>query len=419
MVLRTLLGDGPRELAPARALRPDQVVLAGVRALDPGERAFVAEHRIRHVTAAGLANPSVLVDEVAATGADAVYLHIDLDVLDPEVFAAVGTPEPGGLTLEQLITAVRDLASRFTIAGLCLAEYEPQDDGERDVLTGLITAIASAMDGEATDGTAQKVELLAARAWPATYTVSRSGWLLRHTPGVTRRRSNSAAPLAARDDPQHRIESVESFYRSRGLPVLVQVAPAHHHARLDAVLAARGYHLAAPTLVLTAPTTDVISATTTGDAWAVHIDAVTTADWLAAYMALDGHDDSTSVAELVLPRVPGPAAYASLTVDGTVAAMGLFVAEVGWAGIFCMATDRRHRRRGYAHAVLGAGARWAATHGVERLYLQVEAGNEAARGLYEHAGFTHSHTYHYRVAGSGATPERRDDLTPSRSPHPA
>jgi arginase family enzyme/GNAT superfamily N-acetyltransferase len=401
MVLRALLGDGPRELAPARALRPDQVVLAGVRALDPGERAFVAEHQIRHVAAAGLANPSFLVDEVAATGADTVYLHIDLDVLDPDVFGAVGTPEPGGLTLEQLITNVRELASRFTIAGLCLAEYEPQDDGDRDVLTGLITVLASVMDGDAEDGTAQEVELLAARAWPATFTASREGWLLRHTPGVTRRRSNSAVPPAARDDSHDGIEAIESFYRSRGLPVLVQVAPAHHHAGLDAVLAARGYRLAAPSLVLTAPISHVIAATDLGDACTVQIDAVATADWLAAYVALDGHDDNTTVAELVLPRVPAPAAYARLAFDGTVAAMGLFVAEAGWAGVFCMTTDRRHRRRGYARAILHAGARWAVTHGVERLYLQVETGNEAARALYERTGFTPSHTYHYRIAVAG------------------
>jgi ribosomal protein S18 acetylase RimI-like enzyme len=273
------------------------------------------------------------------------------------------------------------------------------DDGDREVLTDLITALVPVMNGGAADGSAQEVERLAARAWPATYTASRGGWLLRHTPGVTRRRSNSAALLAGRHDPHHGIEAVESFYRSRGLPVLVQVAPAHHYARLDAVLAARGYRLAAPTLVLTAPTADVVAATAMGDACAVHIDAAATADWLAAYVALDGHDDSTTVAELVLPRVPGPAAYASLTVDGNVAAMGLFVAEAGWAGVFCMATDGRHRRRGYARAVLRAGAHWAAAHHVARLYLQVEVGNEPARRLYERAGFTHSHTYHYRVRG--------------------
>ncbi|GAB3984330.1 arginase family protein [Plantactinospora veratri] len=157
MILRTLLGDGPHELAPTGALRPSQVVLAGVRALDPGEREFVAEHRIRHVAAAQLADPAALVDEVAATGAEAVYLHIDLDVLDPEVFDAVGTPEPAGLTFAQLDTAVRDLAARFTVAGVCLAEYEPHDDGNadhdgnagHDGLTGLVATLAAVLDGDA------------------------------------------------------------------------------------------------------------------------------------------------------------------------------------------------------------------------------------------------------------------------------
>lgn len=44
------------------------------------------------------------------------------------------------------------------------------------------------------------------------------------------------------------------------------------------------------------------------------------------------------------------------------------------------------------------GAEWAGNRGAERLYLQVEAGNEPARRLYESAGFARSHTYHYRVA---------------------
>ena len=40
------------------------------------------------------------------------------------------------------------------------------------------------------------VEELAARGWPAAETLRRDGWLLRHTPSLTRRRSNSALPLA-------------------------------------------------------------------------------------------------------------------------------------------------------------------------------------------------------------------------------
>ncbi|MCW6004222.1 arginase family protein [Micromonospora sp. CPCC 205371] len=146
MVLRTLLGDGPPELAPTRVLGPDQVVLAGVRALDAGERAFVDEHAIRHVPVAGFADPAAVADEVAATGASAVYIHIDLDVLDPDVFGSVGTPEPDGLTLDQLVTAVRALAARFTVAGLCVAEYEPDRPSDREVIAELAAALLSTVD---------------------------------------------------------------------------------------------------------------------------------------------------------------------------------------------------------------------------------------------------------------------------------
>jgi arginase len=148
MVLRTLLGEGPPELAPTRALRPDQVVLAGVRALDSGERAFVDEHAIRHVPVARFADPAAVADEVAATGAGTVYIHIDLDVLDPDVFGSVGTPEPGGLTLDRLVAAVRALAARFAVVGLCVAEYEPSRAGDRRVVADLAVVLQSIVDGQ-------------------------------------------------------------------------------------------------------------------------------------------------------------------------------------------------------------------------------------------------------------------------------
>ena len=66
MVLRTLLGAGPPELAPARALRPEQVVLAGVRALDPEERRFLVEQSIRHVPPSGLTDPTALAGTLLA-----------------------------------------------------------------------------------------------------------------------------------------------------------------------------------------------------------------------------------------------------------------------------------------------------------------------------------------------------------------
>jgi len=57
-----------------------------------------------------------------------------------------------------------------------------------------------------------------------------------------------------------------------------------------------------------------------------------------------------------------------------------------------------HRRTGLATAITAALATAAAAQGAASLYLQVVAGNQAARALYARAGFTEHHGYHYRVA---------------------
>jgi arginase family enzyme len=137
MILRTLLGDGPAELAARRTLRPSQVVLAGVRALDPGEKAYVEESGIVR------AEPDAVIPALVAAGARAVYVHIDLDVLDPSWFASVGAPEAGGLSPAELVTAVRAIADRFPIAGLGITEYEPSRPADRSVLKEIVDGLPS------------------------------------------------------------------------------------------------------------------------------------------------------------------------------------------------------------------------------------------------------------------------------------
>lgn len=135
MVLRALLGEGPADLKPRRVLRPDQVVLAGVRALDPAEQEYITDNSIIVAPVADVA------PAVAAAGARAVYIHIDLDVLDPSTFSSVGSPAPGGVTPRRLAEAVRALTERFPLAGFGITEYEPADPADRDVLAGLVRAI--------------------------------------------------------------------------------------------------------------------------------------------------------------------------------------------------------------------------------------------------------------------------------------
>ncbi|MFI6515597.1 arginase family protein [Spirillospora sp. NPDC050679] len=144
MVLRTLLGEGPPELVPPRPLRPEQVVLAGARAMDPGEHEYIDRVGLRHVSVADLlAGPDRLVESVDDTGAEAVYVHIDLDVLDPGAFRSLNCPEAGGLSVAALRDAVQALTGRFALAGLGITEYAPADRADQDTLAALVPALLS------------------------------------------------------------------------------------------------------------------------------------------------------------------------------------------------------------------------------------------------------------------------------------
>lgn len=122
MVLRSILDD---ELLPA-----GRVLLAGARSWDPGEDAFAAEAGIRSLSVEQLGDPAGLVDAVAETGAESIYLHIDLDVLDPGELLGLLDPEPFGLSGAALAAAIKALRARFELAGATIAAYAPANADE-------------------------------------------------------------------------------------------------------------------------------------------------------------------------------------------------------------------------------------------------------------------------------------------------
>jgi arginase len=124
MVLRTLLGEGFPSLVPDDPVPVERVVLAGTRALDEAEAAWIAERGIRMLPPQAV-DPAALVAAVEETGATAVYLHIDLDVLDPGEFGSLGYPEPFGVGVATLLESIRALVARFELAGASVCEFAP------------------------------------------------------------------------------------------------------------------------------------------------------------------------------------------------------------------------------------------------------------------------------------------------------
>jgi arginase family enzyme len=94
-----------RMLLDAGSSRPEDAALVGARNLDPPEVAFMA--------ATGI-DDSI---DRALAGADAAYVALDLDVLDPsEVDVLI--PEPDGPSADEIDALLRDIARRSTIAGI-------------------------------------------------------------------------------------------------------------------------------------------------------------------------------------------------------------------------------------------------------------------------------------------------------------
>ena len=64
-----------------------------------------------------------------------VYITIDLDVLDPSIMPAVGTPEPGGLGWYLILDILRLVAQNKEIVGFDVVELAPlQGDITSDFL---------------------------------------------------------------------------------------------------------------------------------------------------------------------------------------------------------------------------------------------------------------------------------------------
>jgi arginase len=124
MVLRTLLGDGVDALVPPTPLKAGHLVLGGARAFDDAESAFVESAGIRSIGADELGTETVAA-ALAATGATSVYLHIDLDVLDPAAMEGIGFPEPFGVGLAQLLETITAAKAALPLVGAGVTEFAP------------------------------------------------------------------------------------------------------------------------------------------------------------------------------------------------------------------------------------------------------------------------------------------------------
>jgi len=134
MALATACGLCWRELTstiPGFAPIPlDAITLLGVRNPDPAESALLSRSPIAVLPPGSLQEAlsrRLALPHLALTRA---YLHCDLDVLDPTVGQANPYSVPGGLSLEDVTGAIRQIGKAVPLAAAALTAYAPECDGD-------------------------------------------------------------------------------------------------------------------------------------------------------------------------------------------------------------------------------------------------------------------------------------------------
>ena len=102
------------------------LALAGVRSLSLEERDFIRENGIP-VWPCPDDGGLLPADDIIAALNGEVYISVDLDVFDPSLMSAVGTPEPGGLNWRQVTSLLRRVAENRRIVGFDVCELAPSE----------------------------------------------------------------------------------------------------------------------------------------------------------------------------------------------------------------------------------------------------------------------------------------------------
>lgn len=151
MPLAALLGHGAPELVnlgrPGPKLTAAQVVLIGVRSLDPQERILLKDSQIKVYTMREIDQRGLAV--VAAEALDylshlpRLHVSLDMDSLDPNEAPGVGTPVPGGLTYREAHLLMEMIADCACVGSIDVVEINPILDHRNDTAKIALELIAS------------------------------------------------------------------------------------------------------------------------------------------------------------------------------------------------------------------------------------------------------------------------------------
>jgi agmatinase len=112
----------------ARAKEFAPIVQVGIRSMDACEKNNMDPERVSFAQDICCCANHQWIESVVSQLTEDVYLTIDLDVFDPSIMPATGTPEPGGLQWYDVIALIRAVCESRNLRGFDIVELCPRQD---------------------------------------------------------------------------------------------------------------------------------------------------------------------------------------------------------------------------------------------------------------------------------------------------
>jgi ribosomal protein S18 acetylase RimI-like enzyme len=238
----------------------------------------------------------------------------------------------------------------------------------------------------------EAIERATLDAVPPQAMVTVGGWLLGLDHGTVGR-AHSAVPLShetADVADASVVRAIMARYAREGLSAVFRVPARAAFDPVRAELARCGWVAGKPTRTFTG-TADAMRRL--GSHAGVELMAQPNGGWRAVFLG-EGFDPVDGASRVQILGRARHAVFACVRENGRTVAAGMGSYSQGWASVHGMRTLASHRGRGMAGGILAALAGEAGARGIERVFLQVEAGNPA-QALYRRAGFEEAWDYAY------------------------
>jgi arginase len=143
MPLAMLVGRGETNLLGGVGLSPlleEDVILTDARSLDPGEAIALQQSAVRHL-------PDIHDLSTASLPAKSLYIHLDIDVVNPDEMPAMGYPAAGGASLAEIAAILQRVARDGRVAGLLIALWNQSRVSDNRPLQGALQLARAFVDG--------------------------------------------------------------------------------------------------------------------------------------------------------------------------------------------------------------------------------------------------------------------------------